>query len=749
MAWVTVATTNLGDSSATYGYVYLQYDNSSTGTSRTSRLRFELRSGYSVYVYIDGLALDGSSVKSRFLCQGTMDFWTGSLAAGTRKFTWSCPWYSGTRSYTCSGNIPSGITAPSGLTTTLQSKTYNSATIKVSISSYGTPSSVNGRWIEAGVAGQNSWTSPSLRSAVAKNTTSSTITINNSSSQTQTLTIEGNHKYWYGGYATNTQASTNTIAGTFYTPCPPLSTLTYSSQSYSSYNKVNAVISYKRQADGGAETRTGYYRYSTDNGSTYSSWVSFGTISVAAGTAATFTANVPTGSSIILQAKIATPNGGDSTTKSVTFSTLTTHTAPNFSNFEYRDNNSATVALTGNDQTMIQGQSTPLVTISTQNKATGNNGVSVSNYAITFTGNSKTISYSSSEAVSTTLSAPTESGTSNLVVSAVDSLSLSKAVTKSITIYPWTRPTISATIERVNNFESSSKINASGSCSPISINGVVKNTLSFEYRTKKSSESSWSAWTTRSLNISGNTWSVSNLAVTLDNNYQWDIQARIVDIFTSTSVSLSLPVGMPNFFIGTDGRVSVGMKPNKQMTTGDKGQFEVDGKIYSKNIEATGTIKSTRLESTGSVYANGLEIVMSHVGQIIRSTSLTTAAQVKAIYGGTWTRITDYQLVAYASLTAETTIGLKKNISSITKSGTGTYKVTLSKAMPNANYLAFVSGEVGGAGSEIIGVYGKTTTTFNYDFCNHSGSMTTPSSINIAVFGQFSTPDEYIWKRTA
>ena len=156
MAWVTVATTNLGDSSATYGYVYLQYDNSSTGTSRASRLRFELRSGYSVYVYIDNLSLDGSVVKSRFTCSGTMDFWTGSLAAGTRKFTWSCPWYSGTRSYTCSGNIPSGVTPPSGLSATLNSKTYNSATINVSLSSYGIPSGTDGRYIEAAVLNQNS-----------------------------------------------------------------------------------------------------------------------------------------------------------------------------------------------------------------------------------------------------------------------------------------------------------------------------------------------------------------------------------------------------------------------------------------------------------------------------------------------------------------------------------------------------------------------------------------------------------------
>ena len=104
-----------------------------------------------------------------------------ALAAGTRKFTWSCPWYSGTRSYTCSGNIPSGITPPSGLSATLNSKTYNSATIKVSLSSYGNPSSTDGRYIEAAILNQNSY-GASYRWSIAKNTTSSTLTVNNSSS---------------------------------------------------------------------------------------------------------------------------------------------------------------------------------------------------------------------------------------------------------------------------------------------------------------------------------------------------------------------------------------------------------------------------------------------------------------------------------------------------------------------------------------------------------------------------------------
>lgn len=134
------------------------------------------------------------------------------------------------------------------------------------------------------------------------------------------------------------------------------------------------------------------------------------------------------------------------------------------------------------------------------------------------------------------------------------------------------------------------------------------------------------------------------------------------------------------------------------------------------------------------------------VSTIYRSTNNVSP---QAFLGGTWARITDYRLVAYAVLSAKTTMAIKKNISSIAESGTGTYKVTLSKAMSNANYIVLVSGEVGGAGNEIIGVYNKTTTTLNYDFTNHNGTLVAPSQVHITVFGELTNPDEYTWKRTA
>lgn len=94
-----------------------------------------------------------------------------------------------------------------------------------------------------------------------------------------------------------------------------------------------------------------------------------------------------------------------------------------------------------------------------------------------------------------------------------------------------------------------------------------------------------------------------------------------------------------------------------------------------------------------------------------------------------------------------TTLNQSKNISSIT--GSSTFTVTFSKTMANTKYKVFVSGECSGLGAEIIGVYGKTTTGFKFDFCNYSGTATTPTSQNILVIGQLANPEYYEWKRTA
>ena len=570
MSWITVA-----DIDTRYGHTYLQYDDGSTGTSRSARVRFELNPSSTVYVNFYNFTVNGSNLGTK-LVTGTATLWEGSLPAGYRSVSYNCEWYDiGHRDYSGGGNIPTGYTSPSLSSVVVNSKTYNSVNLTVK-GSYGIGTGT--KQIEGGVGAQNAWQSPSLRSAaVFDGRTEYTVTVDNNSTQTTTLNLIGNQRLWYGGYIHNGYTGGGSMKGEVYLPCPPLSALSLSSQAYATYNTVNAVLSYTRQSDGGAETRTGKYRYSTDNGATWTAWTSFGTVS---STTSTFTAQLPTSKTVLLQARLDTPNGGASESKQVSITTKTTHTAPNFSNFTYEDISSGALALTNNNQIFIQGQSQPKVTISTANKATANDDATITGYTASFNAESIQIAYSSSASVNGTFSAnrPTASGTLALSVAANDSLSLATSVSKNVTVIPWAAPVLTATATRQNNFENNTTIQISGTYSPVKVNNVAKNTLAIAYRFKKASASSWGNWVSVSPTINDDAFTVPDFVLSFDNEYQWNIEVRAVDAFETTTVALSLAIGKPIFFISKNRKVSVNRKP-----TNHNADLDVEGKVYAED----------------------------------------------------------------------------------------------------------------------------------------------------------------------
>lgn len=428
-------------------------------------------------------------------------------------------------------------------------------------------------------------------------------------------------------------------------------------------------------------------------------------------------AQMPSATSYSGTISVTTYNGNTEIgTKTCTYTAkaVETNARPNFSNFTYRDTNSATTSLTGNDQYLVQGKSNLRVTITAANRATAKYSATIKNYNASISGLSSSANYSTSDLNIDFLNNNFTSGTQTLAVRATDSRGYSTAVSKNVSVLAYAAPIINATATRLNDFENQTTLEIKGSYSPLTVNGVAKNTVStVQYRYKKQSTSTWGSWTTMTglATTSAGAYTTANKVLDLDNNSAYDFEIRVTDKLDTTTVALVVSIGVPIFRIGTDGNV---YNNEKRLIP------------YDEIIKYS-----------------------THVGEIITSTSLNTATKMQTMYGGTWTRIYDYQLVAYASLTGETTIGARKNISSITKQSNGTYKVNLSKTMANTNYIVVVSGEVAGAGQEIIGVYEKTTTSFYYDFTNYSGALVTPSTVDIAVFGTLLSPEQYVWKRTA
>ena len=138
---------------------------------------------------------------------------TFSASAGIAQYS-SSSWYSGNGSWT----LPARGTTPTGLDVTINSVQDTGATMRVTLGSYGNPSSEANRYIEAAIMGQSTY-GGKYRYGTSKASTNAVITVNNNSSTNSSnpLTIVPNTKYWYGAYATNTVMSTSTVKGTFIT----------------------------------------------------------------------------------------------------------------------------------------------------------------------------------------------------------------------------------------------------------------------------------------------------------------------------------------------------------------------------------------------------------------------------------------------------------------------------------------------------------------------------------------------------
>lgn len=195
-----------------------------------------------------------------------------NCSAGTTSTTITVDWLynNGTASNSISYTITfdNSYTAPSTPTVTVAERYTNGAKFNVSVSSYGTPSSASGRYIEAAILGQNTYGAPYKHSA-AQNTASSAITVNNSSSGA--LTINSNTQYYYGGYASNTQKNKSTVTGQFYTlPSAPVAS------NFTQSTTTTATFSVTETSTGSAQTTQLQYCYKKHSDSSYSSWQNAG-----------------------------------------------------------------------------------------------------------------------------------------------------------------------------------------------------------------------------------------------------------------------------------------------------------------------------------------------------------------------------------------------------------------------------------------------------------------------------------------
>lgn len=317
---------------------------------------------------------------------------------------------------------------------------------------------------------------------------------------------------------------------------------------------------------------------------------------------------------------------GNESSYKATITTTAANSAPTMSAFTYKDNTSTTSTLTGNDQLLVQNQSSLVVTPSA---ATAKNGASVVSYSATCNG----VTVSNTTGAALTVGKVSKSGNITVTVTATDSRGYTVSQSKTITVIAYESPKISSiTLRRTNDIEAEMQLIFSGSISAVSVSGAQKNALTYaRYRYKKTSETNYTGYVSILSNVtkSGTSFSFSDLELCdLSANASYDFHLQIVDkLGTSAALNLYyvIPQGTPLVALR---KQMVGINtPSPEAALHVVGDAKISGAVTATSL--SGSLAASKI--TGS-----LPIAHGGTGATTAAAARTNLA-VLPLAGGTLT----------------------------------------------------------------------------------------------------------------
>ena len=226
---------------------------------------------------------------------------------------------------------------------------------------------------------------------------------------------------------------------------------------------------------------------------------------------------------------------------------------PTFTEFTCFDTNSATKAITGNDQVFIQGQSRLGVKIAKENKAEAKKYASMSKYLASAFGVSSTKGFSDTADVQLDLGVVNANTNQVVSVSALDSRDFATVVRRNITVIPYSIPILNVSASRKGNFENETIARIGGNIASLKIGNTEKNSvLSLKCRTKSSTGSDFGPAQNIPFTLDSDmTLRVPDFHIALDNTLKHTLEFEITDKLSSVKVYAEIDVGIPIFRIST------------------------------------------------------------------------------------------------------------------------------------------------------------------------------------------------------
>lgn len=291
---------------------------------------------------------------------------------------------------------------------------------------------------------------------------------------------------------------------------------------------------------------------------------------------------IPNDNSIKLRYVLTTTANGTSYTNTKDCTFKVTNSNPTFSDFTYQDTNATTIALTGNNQIIVNNYSNLKAIISTANKAVAKNSATMKRYKLTCGTKNISKDYSSSANVELSVN---KVDSSSIIVYATDSRGNSTSKSKTATYKNYSDLAITKLIatRQQNGVGSTVLLEFEGTYWNNSFGAVTNAISKCIYQYKLASSNTWVTGTTQlSYSASNGKFSGSLLingdlgtdGFNISNAY--NIRLQMADKLVTKAVDITLPSGAPGLAIAKKG-LAIKQKYDNDLG----GALQVNGIIYA------------------------------------------------------------------------------------------------------------------------------------------------------------------------